>query len=181
MAAITYLEEKGDLVVEAAGVRQGYRLLQPAGEPARNLCGELSRRFQQREEHDIARVRRVLAYAEAAGCLTQPFAGLFRRGARSPAGIAGAARGSRPAAPAAAVHAAGAGRTRAGPRSAGRGAWRLAAPRQLTRFLCGIASPAATRAKLRKHALFGTLETVPFHEVLRLAEQACADGDFGVR
>ncbi len=42
----------------------------------------------------------------------------------------------------------------------------LAAPRQLARFLCGISSPAATRAKLRSHAMFGAFERVPFNEVL---------------
>ena len=48
VAAITYLEEKGDLIVEAAGVRRGYRLKQqPDCLPA--LCDELGRRFQERE------------------------------------------------------------------------------------------------------------------------------------
>ena len=69
VAAITYLEEKGDLVVEAAGVRQGYRLKR---QPDR-LAGVVRRTqppLPNREEHDIARLRRVLAYAQTAGCLT---------------------------------------------------------------------------------------------------------------
>ena len=47
----------------------------------------------------------------------------------------------------------------------------LATPRQLARFLCGIASPATTRAKLRTHALFGAFESVPFQEVLSFVER----------
>ena len=47
----------------------------------------------------------------------------------------------------------------------------LATPRQLARFLCGIASPATTRAKLRTHALFGAFESVPFQEVLAFVER----------
>lgn len=43
-------------------------------------------------------------------------------------------------------------------------------PRQLARFLCGIASPATQRDKLRTHACFGLLEGVPFDTVLAHAE-----------
>jgi len=48
----------------------------------------------------------------------------------------------------------------------------LATPRQLTRFLCGLASPATSRAKLTKHTEFGRLAHVPFAEVLRFVESA---------
>jgi ATP-dependent DNA helicase RecQ len=47
----------------------------------------------------------------------------------------------------------------------------LAAPRQLARFLCGLPSPSATRAKLARHAMFGALGNVPFQRVLALAER----------
>ena len=47
----------------------------------------------------------------------------------------------------------------------------LATPRQLARFLCGIASPATTRAKLRTHNMFGMFESVPFQEVLAFVER----------
>jgi ATP-dependent DNA helicase RecQ len=48
----------------------------------------------------------------------------------------------------------------------------LRSPRQIARFLCGITSPATTKDKLRKHAAFGRLESVPFAQVLALAESA---------
>ena len=47
----------------------------------------------------------------------------------------------------------------------------LATPRQLTRFLCGLTSPASTRGHLRKHARFGMLDTVPFKQVLAFVEE----------
>jgi ATP-dependent DNA helicase RecQ len=47
----------------------------------------------------------------------------------------------------------------------------LATPRQVTRFLCGITSPAAQRARLNKDKRFGLLEGAPFGEVLALAER----------
>ncbi|WP_346017016.1 RecQ family ATP-dependent DNA helicase [Pseudenhygromyxa sp. WMMC2535] len=45
----------------------------------------------------------------------------------------------------------------------------LGAPRSLARMLCGIRSPALTRAKLHKHALFGAQARVPFAAVLERA------------
>jgi len=42
----------------------------------------------------------------------------------------------------------------------------LATPRQRARFLCGLTSPATTRAKLSRHALFGALADQRFADVL---------------
>jgi ATP-dependent DNA helicase RecQ len=42
----------------------------------------------------------------------------------------------------------------------------LTEPRQAARFLCGLSSPALTRAKLSRHELFGALEERRFQEVL---------------
>jgi ATP-dependent DNA helicase RecQ len=50
----------------------------------------------------------------------------------------------------------------------------LGEPRQLARFLCGISSPALTRAKLSRHALNGALEEWGFVEVLRWCESLAA-------
>lgn len=42
-------------------------------------------------------------------------------------------------------------------------------PRTLAQFLCGIPSPAISRARLGKHTLFGAQSRVPFSEVMRAA------------
>jgi ATP-dependent DNA helicase RecQ len=42
----------------------------------------------------------------------------------------------------------------------------LGSPRQRARFLAGITSPATTRAKLTRHALFGALAERRFADVL---------------
>jgi ATP-dependent DNA helicase RecQ len=47
----------------------------------------------------------------------------------------------------------------------------LATPRQLARFLCGISSPATTRAKLRQRTEFGQWSHRRFADVLALAEE----------
>jgi len=46
----------------------------------------------------------------------------------------------------------------------------LASARQVARFLCGINSPSATRARLSKHKLFGLLSDLPFKQVLTFVE-----------
>jgi ATP-dependent DNA helicase RecQ len=42
----------------------------------------------------------------------------------------------------------------------------LADARQRARFLCGMSSPALTRARLSRHPLFGCAEDRPFAVVL---------------
>jgi ATP-dependent DNA helicase RecQ len=48
----------------------------------------------------------------------------------------------------------------------------LNTPRQLAKFLCGMASPAATRARLTRNNAFALLADLPFAEVLAIAEAA---------
>jgi len=50
----------------------------------------------------------------------------------------------------------------------------LSLPRQQARFLCGLGSPAVTKAKLGRHALCGALEQWRFHDVLAWCEARAA-------
>jgi ATP-dependent DNA helicase RecQ len=171
VAALNYLEEQGDLIVEAAGVRQGYRRVrQPAGRSS--LVESLAKRFLEREAHDIARVRSVVSLAEHGGCLTGFLLDYFGEsrdacehcsGCGGPAGrpLARPRDWSPQPADVAAIRAL---------RAEGHEALRT--PRQLARFLCGISSPATTRAKLRNRKEFGQWSHVPFADVLALAERA---------
>jgi ATP-dependent DNA helicase RecQ len=49
----------------------------------------------------------------------------------------------------------------------------LTSPRQLARFLCGMSSPATTRARLTRHPACGLLADLPFAEVLAIAGAVC--------
>jgi ATP-dependent DNA helicase RecQ len=170
VAALDYLEQQGDLIVQATGVRQGYRRLeQPADR--QTLVGSLAQRFLEREAHDIARVRSIVTLAEHDGCLTQHLLEYFGE-ERAACGHCSRCHGERaqplvvsrnqegPSLDAAVIK-----RLRAERHDA------LRSPRQLARFLCGISSPATTRGKLRTHAEFGQWQQVPFADVLELAKR----------
>ncbi len=175
-AAIGYLEEQGAVSVQATGLRHGYRLKQPVDD-GRSLVERLQTTFAQRETRDIARLRQVLAYAEQRGCLTRQLLDYFgeagagdctdcsrcRRGAGQPLSRTAPLE---PDAAAAEIAA----RVRAEAHPC------LAHPRRLARFLCGLASPAANRARLSRHRDFGALGQFPFQKVLALVE---ADGRQG--
>ncbi|MBV8608505.1 MAG: RecQ family ATP-dependent DNA helicase [Singulisphaera sp.] len=166
IAALNYLEEQGDIVLQVSGVRQGYRRAQAVPDVGR-LCETMSGRFLERERRDIDRVRRVLEYAEAEGCLTRRLLAHFGEDLPADCGHCGRCLGqareplppppSRELGPSEAA-------LRDGLRAERHAA--LASPRQMARFLCGLSSPATSRAKLTKHPDFGVLADVPFAQVL---------------
>jgi ATP-dependent DNA helicase RecQ len=169
VAALTYLEEQGYLVVQAAGLRDGYRI---AAMPADvgQVIQSLVTRFERREQLDIERLHRVLTYAEEEGCLTQHLLAYFGE-ERGDCGHCARCLG----APAKPLPAPGYRLPNESDRAAldairREGHAALASPRQLTRFLCGIKSPATTKAKLSGHAAFGRLEATPFQEVLKFVD-----------
>jgi ATP-dependent DNA helicase RecQ len=172
VAALGYLEEVGDLILEASGVRFGYRLVELPSDMD-GLCEKLSARFLMREEKDIARIRSVVAFAEEEGCLTRRLLSYFGE-TRGECGHCARCEGVRvvPLPPARYM-------ALGKPESERlRGLLdekheALSTPRQITRFLCGLSSPATSRDRLKSHPLFGAFETIPFHQVRAFVE-ACA-------
>ncbi len=166
VAALGYLEELGDLVLQASGVREGYRTERVPDDLAA-LERTLFDRFQRREEQDVGRVRRVVGYAEHDGCLTRHLLAYFGE-EHADCGHCGRCEGqSREPLPPPEYRPPGPSEADALARLRGERHEALGSPRQLARFLCGLSSPATTRARLRRHPMFGRLEPVPFHEVLR--------------
>jgi ATP-dependent DNA helicase RecQ len=171
VSAISYLEERGDLIVQVSGLRQGYRL----GTLPKDLTAvarSLGERFARREEQDIARVHRVVQFAENAGCLTRHLLAYFGEQhddcghcSRCEGVAAEPLPASTPELPTE-EDLEDLRRLRADHPQA------LGSPRQCARFLCGLSSPASTRAKLRRHPMFGAFATVPFKEVLTMVERA---------
>lgn len=162
--ALTYLEEKGDIALQVAGVRQGYRMVR-AAEDLTAVWDELRRRFAVRESSDIARTRTVADLLGGHGCLVRRLLRYFGEELGRDCGHCGACAGDR-----AVTLARAAGEVSlpevelralraAHPRA-------LGSPRQTARFLCGISSPALATAKLTRHPRFGSTATVPFARVI---------------
>jgi ATP-dependent DNA helicase RecQ len=168
--ALGFLEERGDLVLQASGLRLGYRRRAEIRDRD-TLKNTLTGRFARREEQDVARIRRVCDWAAAEGCLTQALLAYFgedREACGHCARCAGRAAQPLPAPRRPALGKREAAKVQA-LRAEGHAA--LATPRQLARFLCGLTSPATTRARLRNHADFGRLAATPFADVLKFVEQ----------
>ena len=169
--ALGHLEEKGELILKVAGVRQGFRRLR-IPDSMTPFIATLNQRFQNRENNDIQRIQQVLKLATQDGCITKHLLQYFGE-EREDCGHCNRCKGTCPT-PLGDAH----------PPSIGtsdRTAIQkliaekhpsIETPRQLTRFLCGITSPATTRARLRKETkLFGAHDSIPFQSVLNTVQE----------
>lgn len=167
VAAIDYLEVRGDLVVQASGTRHCFRRLTLEVDPA-EVRSRMVHRFRERERLDVERIDTALALVTEPGCLTARVLKYFGE-ERPPCGHCSACDGWE----------SGSSSAREGPRLGEKeqrilcevvaeGHDALAQPRQLTRFLCGLSSPATSRARLMGHPSFGALAHIPFGDVLSL-------------
>ena len=171
--AIGHLEDVGDVIVKPAGLRHGYRIVN-APNSISALAKHLVEMFERREQRDVARLAEVVAYAESGECLTRYLLRYFGEELDDDCSHCGRCADGLSTEPSslprrplreasrdeiAAVHQLVRNRHQA-----------LRTPRQLARFLCGLTSPATTRARLTRNDEFGLLQDVPFQEVLTLAE-----------
>jgi ATP-dependent DNA helicase RecQ len=162
--ALTYLEEKGDLELQVAGVRQGYRVARVPDDLAA-VWRELRRRFAAREASDIARTRKVGELLGGEGCVVRRLLAYFGEELGRDCGHCGPCGGEPPAGlervhDEVALSAEDIAALRAEhPRA-------LAGARPMARFLCGLTSPALVAAKLTRHPRFGSLAEAPFAAVL---------------
>lgn len=177
--ALTWLQESGDIELKPGGLRQRWCLAVEGEVPdPEAVSKELQSLFAERERRDLGRLGEVLELMTDRGCITGR---LLRHFGEEPEGACGTCSGCLEQME---------GACEEGPRElpcstiAGITSGdvleirrivderhpALRAPRQLARFLCGITSPATTRARLTHHDSFGLLERVPFVEVLAQAE-----------
>jgi ATP-dependent DNA helicase RecQ len=180
LSALTWLQEAGEIELRPSGSRQKYRLCPDAGlrDPAA-LARRMEQLFSQRELREVERLAQVLDYASQRQCLVRWLLRYFGEEMGRDCGQCESCEERRDGAE-------GLANPRAIPASAVPGieaedvaAMRallderhpaLRTPRQLARFLCGLTSPATSRARLTRHDSFGLLERVPFAEVLAQAE-----------
>jgi ATP-dependent DNA helicase RecQ len=149
-------------------VRQRFTpLQQPA--PRDELRDRLAERFDRRERSEEERIERVVTLVEHDGCQVQSLVGYFGETRPEPCGhctfcLTGTVhRLPEPAAtPRPELDRAVLDELTAEHPTA------LGTHRQRARFLCGLSSPATTKAKLSRHALFGALAEQRFVDVLAL-------------
>jgi ATP-dependent DNA helicase RecQ len=191
--ALEVLEQRGLGVLEAADVRHRFSRVDGAPADVEPLVAELAARFARREASDIERIGQVLALTRSPGCLTNELVAHFGELRAAPCGHCSgcARRGSKapemasPALPS--VQPAGAPSAQAEPAlaAADQQALRelvlehpraLQEPRQLARFLCGLTSPATSRARLTRQPSFGIFAERSFVQVASFCERLLGAG-----
>jgi ATP-dependent DNA helicase RecQ len=168
--ALSYLDEKDDIHLEMSRFQQRFKLLKRTETP-KDLVNECIERFEQRELSDLQRLDQVIEIAETPECRVGQLLSYFGENrmncghcdicldtALSPKASAPAPRGTTEIDESIISEMT----------SENHNA--LKHPRQLARFLCGITSPAATKAKLKKHPRFGSFKHLPFESVLSACE-----------
>jgi ATP-dependent DNA helicase RecQ len=170
--AITALQEAGDVNLRPYGVRHRYQIGQRPGDIGA-VVSRMQELFGQREMRDVSRLREVVALAEEEGCIVGRLLAYFGEQLEVACGRCSRCTGDQSGGlelPGSEGRELAPEEVEAVQSLAGEKHAALRSPRQLARFLCGISSPAATRARLGKHDAFGLLEDVSFQEVLTTAE-----------
>jgi ATP-dependent DNA helicase RecQ len=184
VAALGHLEQRQLIELRAADARQRYTILRhpPVGRPGSaddllddgDLLDRLVERFDRREQAEVGRIRQVVSLVTHDGCQVNELVGYFGEVREEPCGhcsfcLTGTAQRLPEAATPPALE------TVVDRRAlevlAAAHPQALGAPRQRARFLCGITSPATSRAKLTREALFGALADRRFTEVLAWCER----------
>ena len=165
------MQERGFVELKVADARATYTRTDPNAAPDA-LAQTLTERFAARENAEVFRLQQVLDLIELDACQWSALAAYFGEVRAKPCGhctfcVTQKAQTLPPP------------REMPPPPVALKGeivALKAAHPaalsdaRQAARFLCGLTSPALTRAKLSRHAQFGTLADYPFAEVLAWCE-----------
>jgi ATP-dependent DNA helicase RecQ len=170
--ALEYLAQQGWIEMEASDVRHRYTVLREASD-TESLVAELVGRFSRREEQEIRRMQHVLRLVTHGGCQVNALVSYFGEKRSGPCGhCMYCATGKAQTLPSADPK-------RPLPANLDTAAFAalrreyaeaLGEDRQAARFLCGLSSPTASKAKLGKDKLFGIFEEYRFGEVLAWCE-----------
>ena len=172
VAALDYLEQQGLVEVKPADARQRYTVLEHPPSPDA-LLDELVERFERREQAETERIARVVSLVLHDGCQVKALVGYFGEERTDACGhctfcLEGRVHALPEPAPPPELdvvvdrHALAA-LTALHPDA-------LGSARQRARLLCGITSPATTRAKLTRDPLFGAAAERRFADVIAWCE-----------
>ncbi len=168
--ALDYFNDQGWIELKASGLVHGYRKLKPF-ESKQELAQSFFEKVESREKGEVQRTRQVFELAAARECQAGMLSAHFGQSLDEPCGQCSFCVGDGPLAIAEpsygdldestlghiqqliAAHPAA-----------------LNSSRAIARFLCGIRSPALTRAKLTGHTSFGSCTQIPFDHVMQEVE-----------
>ncbi|MBE9563732.1 MAG: C-terminal helicase domain-containing protein, partial [Proteobacteria bacterium] len=173
ITALDWLGEQQLLEVKVAGIRHRYRI-QRKPDSSESLAAELHQRMIKREQAEIHRLQQVLDLVALDNCQTNALAAHFGEQRSQPCGhCSWCNKGASkiPSRPAQIIS-----------DDIGQQIEDLlneetilqSNPRLLARLLSGVSSPRLSRRKLTSHKLFGSLEHIPFEQILVHAEQSCS-------
>ncbi len=172
VAALGHLEQRGLIELRVADVRQRYTILARPDSTV-ELLDRLAERFALREQAEARRIQQVIALATNDGCQVNALVAYFGEQRGEPCGhctfcLGGVAQQLPEGAPLPALE-------EVVDRSllqelAAAQPDALGLPRQRARYLCGITSPATSRAKLTRGGLFAALADRHFADVLAWCE-----------
>ena len=169
VAALDYLVNQNWIELTVANLRQSYKRGITLNSDAERelLCATLNDLFAQREARDIQRLEKVIDYANNSECLSLQVVQYFGEQSEQRCGICNHCTGSVviPVTPLAQEPITDAQRQLILQVCDERHP-ALQQTRQLARFFCGLPSPAATRAGLKKHPGFGALADVSYRTLL---------------
>ncbi|HWD40688.1 MAG TPA: RecQ family ATP-dependent DNA helicase [Fimbriimonas sp.] len=171
--AIDVMERQGLVEVKAGDVRAPYTLVKP-GVTCAALVEDLAEKFQRREDQEIARIKQVIDLIQLDGCQVNALVAHFGESRSSPCGHctycqSGERQSFRaPDGPAISLtHTDLKGLIDRCPPN-------FQTARHLAKLLCGLGSPAFTKAKLTRDPLFGTLEQHRFADVVSWCDSRLA-------
>jgi ATP-dependent DNA helicase RecQ len=166
--ALEYLESHGWIELRVSDARHRY-YRQPGTHDADELAADLEGRYLRRELAEQTRLRQVVDLVQHEGCQTNFLVAHFGEIREEACGHCtycrtGVAQIMPPPTKATSIPGTldvDALRDLRAKHSAA-----IGEPRQAARFLCGLTSPAISRARLGRHALFGALEDAHFRDIL---------------
>jgi ATP-dependent DNA helicase RecQ len=172
VAALEHLEERGLIELQAAEARQRFTVVKRPGSLS-ELRDRLAERSERREQVETERIERVVSLVTNDGCQVNALVAYFGEERDEPCGhcsfcLSQTAQVLPQAEPLPEIGSLVDERALAALRAMHPGA--LSAPRQAARFLCGLSSPATSRAKLTRDPLYGVLAEHRFAAVLDWCE-----------
>ncbi|CAN5667989.1 RecQ family ATP-dependent DNA helicase [soil metagenome] len=172
LAALNYLADQQLVDLQVSDARNRFTRTSIAVD-LEALASELESRFSRREDQEVTRIARMVSLISCNGCQTAHLLQYFGQQLTGPCGHCTFCETGRPTAlepvpqslsSAELIPIAKLDEVRTSHPQA------LSHPRQIARFLCGLSSPATSRARLTRNPLFGTLEGRRFAEVLDWCE-----------